>query len=127
MKKPLFLLLILLSLKALFAMWYVASGYLGLGPDEAQYWTWSRELALGYYSKPPGIAWQIYLGTRIFGATELGVRFASIALSFCLPLAVYTMAREARLQSWSSFWAGMMMAFSPLGIMSSLLATTDGG
>ena len=30
---------------------------LDLYPDEAQYWTWSRDLAFGYFSKPPVIAW----------------------------------------------------------------------
>ena len=33
--------------------------------DEAQYWTWSRDLAFGYFSKPPMIAWVIR------GASEL--------------------------------------------------------
>lgn len=27
--------------------------------DEAYYWVWSRELALGYFDHPPGIAWLI--------------------------------------------------------------------
>ena len=27
--------------------------------DEAQYWLWSRDLAFGYFSKPPLIAWLI--------------------------------------------------------------------
>ena len=27
--------------------------------DEAQYWTWSRALDFGYFSKPPMIAWVI--------------------------------------------------------------------
>ena len=35
--------------------------------DEAQYWTWSRELAFGYFSKPPMIAWVIRGSTKICG------------------------------------------------------------
>ena len=31
--------------------------------DEAQYWWWSRDLAFGYFSKPPLIAWLIRLAT----------------------------------------------------------------
>src|SRR5437870_5283804 len=27
--------------------------------DESQYWAWSRELAFGYFSKPPLLAWII--------------------------------------------------------------------
>ncbi|HWU81152.1 MAG TPA: 4-amino-4-deoxy-L-arabinose transferase, partial [Caulobacter sp.] len=37
---------------------------LELYPDEAQYWLWSRELAFGYFSKPPMIAWLIWLTTH---------------------------------------------------------------
>ena len=32
--------------------------------DEAQYWLWSRDLAFGYFSKPPLIAWLIRLATE---------------------------------------------------------------
>src|SRR5260370_17115113 len=40
-----------------------------LFPDEAQYWVWSQQLALGYYSKPPLVAWLIPLTTGPFGAS----------------------------------------------------------
>jgi 4-amino-4-deoxy-L-arabinose transferase-like glycosyltransferase len=33
--------------------------------DEAQYWSWSRELSWGYFSKPPLIAWIIHLAETI--------------------------------------------------------------
>ena len=33
--------------------------------DEAQYWFWGRELAWGYYSKPPLIGWLMRLSTAI--------------------------------------------------------------
>ena len=33
--------------------------FIDLGPDEAQYWSWSRHLAFGYFTKPPLIAWLI--------------------------------------------------------------------
>jgi len=37
--------------------------------DEAQYWLWSQEMALGYYSKPPLIGWVIGLFTVFSDAT----------------------------------------------------------
>src|SRR6202011_3961474 len=43
-------------------------------PDEAQYWVWSQQLALGYYSKPPLVAWLIASTTGLFGDSELAVR-----------------------------------------------------
>ena len=50
---------------------------LELYPDEAQYWLWSRELAFGYYSKPPMLAWLIALTTGVGGDTEPWVRMSS--------------------------------------------------
>ena len=117
----------ILFLKALLMVWLVTSGTIGLGPDEAQYWTWSQSLDWGYYSKPPGIAWLIYFGTQIFGNSELGVRFGSILVGSLIPLAVYALARACRLQKETAFWAGLILAFSPLGILSSLFAITDVG
>ena len=37
----------------------------GLYPDEAQYWFWAQHPALGYYSKPPLVAWLIALTTAV--------------------------------------------------------------
>ncbi|CCB92233.1 putative Undecaprenyl phosphate-alpha-4-amino-4-deoxy-L-arabinose arabinosyl transferase [Waddlia chondrophila 2032/99] len=116
-----------LGVKALFALFFIHSGLLGLGPDEAQYWTWSKALDWGYYSKPPGIAWQIWMGTQIFGDTELGVRFMAVVLNFLIPIAIYFLAKSCRLSESAAFWAAIAFAFSPLGILGSLLATTDGG
>jgi hypothetical protein len=48
--------------------------------DEAQYWTWSLQPDWGYYSKPPLLAWLIYLSTHLFGDSELAVRAPSLLL-----------------------------------------------
>lgn len=41
---------------------YLASGKIELSEDEAYQWTWSKHLALSYYSKPPLIAYTQFLG-----------------------------------------------------------------
>ncbi len=128
--RPFFILPLLtaiLLLKSFMAVLGIWTEGIGLGPDEAQYWTWSQALDWGYYSKPPGIAWQIWAGTKLFGNTELGVRFMAVVLNFSLSFAVYFLARACRLREWTSFWAALCMAFSPLGLLGSILATTDGG
>lgn len=99
----------------------------GLGPDEAQYWTWSRALDWAYYSKPPAIAWQIWLSTYFFGQNEIGVRFFSLLIGIFQSLALYRLALAAGLSSLTGFWCGMVMAFSPMGMIGSMLAITDGG
>lgn len=121
------ILISLLAVKALLIVIWILYGGIGLGPDEAQYWTWSQQLDWGYYSKPPGIAWQIKLGILLFGSTELGVRFLSIVISIGQSLAVYLLAKSCRLAPSSALIAALAMAFSPIGILGSFLATTDGG
>lgn len=120
-------LLCLLIIKAALMAYVLMHTGIGLGPDEAQYWTWSRQLDWGYYSKPPAIAWQIALGTHFFGDTEFGVRFSSLIIGFLLPWTTYYLAVQSGLKSSTAFWAGAAMALSPLGILASFLATTDGG
>lgn len=120
-------LFLLLMIKALAVGLFITQGNIGLGPDEAQYWTWSQQPALGYYSKPPGIAWQIWMGTKLFGNTELGVRFGALVIGTLLSLAVFFLANRSSLSPTASFLAGAAMAFCPLGMMASLLAITDGG
>ncbi len=117
----------LLLAKAIFMALLISYGHIELGPDEAQYWTWSQALDWGYYSKPPGIAWQIFLGTHLFGSTEWAVRCLSILLSAFQSYLVYLSARYAGLSRDSSFWSAICMAFSPIGFAGSLFAVTDVG
>src|SRR5882724_7509584 len=38
---------------------FIATAPLELDFEEAQYWHWAQQLAWGYYSKPPLVAWLI--------------------------------------------------------------------
>lgn len=100
---------------------------IGLSPDEAQYWTWSQHLDWGYYSKPPGIAWVIFLGTKFFGDTLFGIRFFSHLFGFFLPFLIYLLCRKGNLSERASFFGALLCALSPLGIIASTLAITDVG
>lgn len=120
-------LLLVVLLKAIFMAGVILYSGIGLGPDEAQYWTWSKQLDWGYYSKPPGIAWTIWIGTLFFGDTELGVRFGSLVFGTLIPIAIYYASRANGLKPNTSFWAALIMALTPLGVMSTLLAITDVG
>lgn len=122
-----FILSLVILFKLVFSGILIFSGTIGLSPDEAQYWTWSQQLDWGYYSKPPGIAWEIWLGTYFFGDTEFGVRAVTLLIGAALPIIVYRMARFCSLAPAACFWAALCMALSPIGILSSILAITDGG
>lgn len=120
-------LLLLLFLKALVVCLFILFLGVGLAPDEAQYWTWSQQLDWGYYSKPPAIAWQIFLTTKLFGNTVFGVRAGAVILSFLLPLVGFSLGRKAGLEKRTSLWCGLLLAFTPFAVYLSFPATTDLG
>lgn len=62
--------------------------------DEAQYWAWSEEPALGYFSKPPLIAWVIGAATTVCGIGEACVRLPSPILHTATALAVFWLGRR---------------------------------
>jgi 4-amino-4-deoxy-L-arabinose transferase-like glycosyltransferase len=73
--------------------------------DEAQYWTWSQELAFGYFSKPPMIAWVIRGISEVCGNSEACVRSASPLLYTLTSIIIFFTARvlyDAR----TGFWSG---------------------
>src|SRR5262249_49301782 len=96
----------------------------GLYPDEAQYWFWSRHLALGYYSKPPLVAWLIALTTALAGDSELGVRLAAPLLHAIAAAFVYAIG--ARLYDRRvGFWSALAYATVPGVSLSAFLMSTD--
>lgn len=60
---------------------YIHIGRFDLLGDEAQYWDWSRRLALGYYSKPPLIAYIIAALTSACGHKEWVIRSGAVLFS----------------------------------------------
>jgi 4-amino-4-deoxy-L-arabinose transferase-like glycosyltransferase len=96
----------------------------GLYPDEAQYWFWSRHFALGYYSKPPLVAWLIALTTSLFGDGEFGVRLAAPLLHAAAAGFVYAIA--ARLYDRrTAYWSALAYATLPGVSLSAFLISTD--
>ena len=63
---------------AIINLWF--AGQTELIPEEAYYWTYSQHPALSYFDHPPMVAWMVWLGTAVFGDTELGVRAVAIVL-----------------------------------------------
>jgi membrane-associated phospholipid phosphatase len=111
---------------ALVARWlYIAGGVINLSEDEAYQWLWSKHLALSYYSKPPGIAYIQWLGTTLFGDTELGVRFFAPLFGAILSwLVLNFMARE--IGARKAFMLLLLLTFAmPLLVAGSVLLTID--
>lgn len=92
--------------------------------DEAQYWTWSRELAFGYFSKPPMIAWLIRATSELCGDGEACVRSAAPVVYTLSALIIYFTGR-ALYSARVGFWSAIVFATLPGVSYSSLLITTD--
>jgi 4-amino-4-deoxy-L-arabinose transferase-like glycosyltransferase len=95
-----------------------------LYPDEAQYWFWSLHPALGYYSKPPLVAWIIALTTRVLGDSGFGIRLAAPLLHAIAAAFVYGIA--ARLYNRrTGFWSALAYITLPGVSLSAFLISTD--
>lgn len=92
--------------------------------DEAQYWSWSRELAFGYFSKPPLIAWLIAASTQVCGDGEACVRAASPLLYAGASAFIY-LAGKSLYDARVGFWAAIAFATLPGVSFSSTLISTD--
>ncbi|MCX5658859.1 MAG: glycosyltransferase family 39 protein [Planctomycetota bacterium] len=95
--------------------------------DEAHYWEWSRRLALSYYTKGPGIAWTIWLGTHLLGVSELGVRWLAVVASLISTLVVAALAHDvSRGDRRVALLAAVAFNLAPGYQVISVLMTIDG-
>ena len=95
-----------------------------LFPDEAQYWAWSRDLAWGYFSKPPLLAWTIAAADHVCGSAEACIRAPAPMLYFATSLVVYAIA-AALYDDRAAFWASMLTALGTGVVFSARIISTD--
>jgi hypothetical protein len=69
-------------------------GHLDLHPDEAQYWSWSRDPDWGYFSKPPMVGWIIAGAGALCGSAEACIRAPVALLHMATALAIFGIGRR---------------------------------
>lgn len=92
--------------------------------DEAQYWGWAQDPAFGYFSKPPLVAWVIWLTTAIGGDAEPWVRLGATLAHGITALVLFLVGR-ALFESRTGMWTAVIYATLPAVSVSSLLISTD--
>ncbi|MEO8298877.1 MAG: glycosyltransferase family 39 protein [Burkholderiales bacterium] len=107
-----------------YRFWLVAHSGITLFVDEAQYWDWARELAWGYYSKPPVIAWLIAASIQVLGDGLLGVKAAGMLLYPLTTLAVWGCGR-AMFGPRAGAIAALAFVTAPLTGLLGLFVSTD--
>lgn len=103
---------------------YVGVPVIELSEDEAYQWVWSKRLAWSYYSKPFGIALAHWLGTRVGGDTEFGVRFLPPLLSAVLGYVCLRWVAR-RTDGRTAFLFLLAVSSTPLLAVGSILLTID--
>src|SRR5687767_5052072 len=92
--------------------------------DESQYWAWSRELAFGYFSKPPLLSWVIAGAEAVCGSSEACIRAPAPVLYLGTCLVSYAIARTLYDET-TAFWSAMLLTFCAGLAFSSRIISTD--
>src|SRR5215831_890406 len=95
-----------------------------LYPDEAQYWFWAQHPALGYYSKPPLVAWLIALTTGLLGESEFAIRLSAPLLHAGTAILVYAIGTRLY-DSRIGLWSALAYASLPGASVSAFIISTD--
>ncbi|PRY23018.1 4-amino-4-deoxy-L-arabinose transferase-like glycosyltransferase [Aliiruegeria haliotis] len=116
--------LIVLAVTA-FRVVLLAANRTDLFVDEAQYWLWGREMALGYYSKPPMIGWVIRLSTELGGSdSAFWVRLPAPLLHAITAMILGAIAAP-RTGDRVAIWVAATYVTLPMVTAGSLLMSTD--
>ncbi len=115
------------SVSLLGAMVVLRGAYLGLPElmeQEAYYWNYAQHLDLSYLDHPPMVALLIWLGTKLCGINEFGVRIGAflcwfVTAFFCYRLTIKVFDRQAALGTV------LLLAVLPLYFGVGFLMTPD--
>jgi hypothetical protein len=96
-----------------------------LSGDEAQYWDWSRNLDLAYYSKPPMVAFIIRGSCALLGNTMPAVRFPALILAIGTSVCTYWLTRKLFGSERLALGAFLLGAIIPMFAAGGMLMTID--
>lgn len=122
--RPLTLVLLSVLALTLLRIFILYDGWFDFYGDEAQYWGWAQRLAFGYYSKPPMVAWAIWLTSSVCGEAEWCARLASPLAHGATALALYVLGKELFNERIGAF-AALMYLTLPAATLSATMITTD--
>jgi 4-amino-4-deoxy-L-arabinose transferase-like glycosyltransferase len=92
--------------------------------DESQYWVWSRDLAFGYFSKPPLLAWVIAAAEHVCGDAEACIRAPAPLMYLATSLFAFAIGRSLY-DSQTGLWSALLTAFGTGTAFSARIISTD--
>ena len=93
--------------------------------DEAQYLFWSKSLELGYFSKPPLLAWFLSGYVGVFSDSFVSLKTFPLVVYFFISFAIYRLCLLLSLSQSSSILCGLSFLIIPAASLSSFLISTD--
>jgi 4-amino-4-deoxy-L-arabinose transferase-like glycosyltransferase len=109
----------------IFRVVYLPLSSMPLFYDEAYYHYWSENLAWGYYSKPPVVAWLIAFTTGLLGgASELSVKLSAPVLYMFTAVVIYFTANQLFDRKVAELSA-LAFITAPIITFNSMFITTD--
>ena len=96
-----------------------------LDGDEAQYWLWSQTLDLGYYSKPPLLAWFLSGYFSLFGDSFVSLKTFPIFIYFFISYAIYKLCLNLSFDNKNAKLCALSFFVIPAASLSSFLISTD--
>ena len=93
--------------------------------DEAQYWLWSQSLDLGYYSKPPLLAWFLGGYSVLFGDSFVSLKIFPIVVYFFISYAIYKLCLNLSFDNKNAKLCALSFLVIPAASLSSFLISTD--
>jgi 4-amino-4-deoxy-L-arabinose transferase-like glycosyltransferase len=100
-------------------------GWIGLTPQEAYYWQWSRYPDLSYFDHPPLAAWTIRATTGLLGTSARAIRMAA-ALHSALSSLFLFLAGRRLFGGRTALLALAVMLATPLFALGQTVITPDG-
>jgi len=93
--------------------------------DEAQYWLWSQTLDLGYYSKPPLLAWFLGGYSIVFGDSFVSLKIFPVVIYFFISYAIYKLCLNLSFDKKKAQLCALSFLIIPAASLSSFLISTD--
>jgi 4-amino-4-deoxy-L-arabinose transferase-like glycosyltransferase len=100
-------------------------GIIGLGDNEAYYWTWSKHIDISYYDHPGIVAYLIWLTTAIGGDNAFSVRVGTAILFALTTLFVYLTTVDIFKSRRAGFYAVILTNIVPLYFIVGLITVPD--
>ncbi|MBX2858159.1 MAG: glycosyltransferase family 39 protein [Cellvibrionaceae bacterium] len=103
----------------------VLQPHFGVFYDESYYYHWSLYPDLGYYSKPPMVAWCIWLTSQVLGHGTLSLKLASPILYAASAAIIYALGQRINGTKTTGLYASVIFLCIPLIGFNSEFITTD--